>query len=424
MKQRSNRTLMGVAAALSSLLLISGCAGSAGSGGGKSGGGSGFEYGADQSEIDKALADLEPVTLKYQANAASQNSPLAADVQPFVDEIEKKSGGKITIDVVWGQAVAGWDEIDDALTDGRLDLAYTINGYKPSEYPGVSQLGNLTASFSKEPLIGDLIMNGALQEIAWSSPDYISDFEDKGLTLLLPAGLGGAYYSFCNSPGTSVEEWKGRQVRSANAAQEKLLKNIGANPVSLEYTETYEALQRNSIDCTVMASVAAVQDGIVEVAPYLTYSPSSGWAQAQGEYVAGTSFEQLPLAYQQIIFDAMATTHSAQMKSFIDPLVDAAKMAKENGGGFEAFNPELEASYEKSTEALRKDAEDSGIINTQGNEADFNAVVDKWAGVVKELGYKSGDVSKFDEWYDPKEIDLDPFGKRVFEETSLEHRPS
>lgn len=426
MKRRSTRTLLAVTGiAVTGALALSGCAGSAGSGNNESGSSAGFEHGASQDEVDALLTELEPVTLKFQANAASQNSPLAKDMQPFMDEVKERSGGKITVEPVWGQAVAGWTEIDDALADGRLDLAYTINSYKPSEFPALAEFGKLTASFESTPLVSDLVINGALNEVAWSSPEYIGDFEDKGLTLLLPAALGAGYFADCTTPGTTTDAWGGRQVRSANAGQEKLLRDVGANPISLEYTETFEALQRNTIDCSILASVAAVQDGIIDVAPNMVFGQGHQWPRAQGEYVAGSSFKQLPLPYQQIIFDAMATTHAAHVKSFLDPIADAVETAKAEGGAVAPLEGELAEKFAASADELRQQAEDSGLLVTGGKESDFDAVVTKWEGIVEELGYEAGgDMADFDEWYDASTMDLEDFGQRVFDEVSLEHRPS
>lgn len=61
-------------AAIASLALLAGCAGSVGGDGSESGdsAGEGFAVDASQDEIDEALADLDPVTLKFQPSAMSE----------------------------------------------------------------------------------------------------------------------------------------------------------------------------------------------------------------------------------------------------------------------------------------------------------------------------------------------------------------
>src|SRR5690625_4190012 len=97
-------------------LVLSGCAGSGAEG--KKGDNKGFEFGASQDEVDESIADLEPVTLTYQASAGSPNSIVAQKGIAFQEAVEERSNGQIEIDIVWGQAIAGYPEMIDALTDG------------------------------------------------------------------------------------------------------------------------------------------------------------------------------------------------------------------------------------------------------------------------------------------------------------------
>src|SRR5699024_1311496 len=105
------RLMVPLALVSTAALVLSGCAGAAGGAGSDSGGGDGFAHGAAQEEVDAVLADLEPVTLKYQPAASSPNSIMAPATHAYKAYIEERSGGKITLDVIWGQAVAGYDEI-------------------------------------------------------------------------------------------------------------------------------------------------------------------------------------------------------------------------------------------------------------------------------------------------------------------------
>ncbi|MDN6380263.1 MAG: C4-dicarboxylate ABC transporter substrate-binding protein, partial [Brevibacterium aurantiacum] len=67
------------AAMFASLALLAGCAGSVGGSGTDSdtAAGEGFAGDASQGEIDEALADLDPVTLKFQPSSMSEKSILA-----------------------------------------------------------------------------------------------------------------------------------------------------------------------------------------------------------------------------------------------------------------------------------------------------------------------------------------------------------
>src|SRR5699024_6020431 len=140
---RARRAAMATAALGVLSLTMSACAGSAGSGGGGGGGeaGEGFAYDAPQEEVDAAIADLDPITIKFQPSSASPDSVMAPAGTVFKEIVEERSGGKITVELVWGQAIAGYAEVHDALSDGRLDVAYTLPVYDPAQFAAVNDLG-------------------------------------------------------------------------------------------------------------------------------------------------------------------------------------------------------------------------------------------------------------------------------------------
>src|SRR5699024_5797854 len=114
---------LGGAAALSALaLVLTACAGSAGGSTPGSEAGDGCDYAASDEEVAAALEDLEPVTITYQVPATSQDSPQAPLGTEFKEAVEERSGGKITVDLAWNQSIATYDEIHDALADGRVDM--------------------------------------------------------------------------------------------------------------------------------------------------------------------------------------------------------------------------------------------------------------------------------------------------------------
>src|SRR5699024_12035840 len=65
--------------------------------------------------------------------------------------------------------------------------------------------------------------------------------------------------------------WAGRQIRIGSQAAESTVRDIGANPVSLEYVEAFEGLQRGTIDCTMTQLGSAASFGVPTAAPNISY---------------------------------------------------------------------------------------------------------------------------------------------------------
>src|SRR5699024_5651051 len=102
-------TLAGLAVA--ALLGLTACGGGMESGDAE---GDGFDYQAEQNVVDEAIAELEPVTLTFQTLAPSGEDPLGKQALEFQRIAEERSNGQIEIEIVWGMAAAGFDEVRQA----------------------------------------------------------------------------------------------------------------------------------------------------------------------------------------------------------------------------------------------------------------------------------------------------------------------
>ncbi|WP_453974688.1 TRAP transporter substrate-binding protein DctP [Brevibacterium pityocampae] len=406
---------------------LSSCAGSAGSGGGGGDGGdagSGFEYGASQEDVNSAIEGLDPITIKFQPSAASQNSVMAPAGTVFKEIVEERSNGQIEVEIIWGQAIAGYAEVHDALADGRLDVAYTLPVYQPTEFPAVNDLGTAMAGLPASPFQGELVANAVGKEIAWANENVLTQYEEKGLVPLTPLAASGGNYSVCNKPVESADDWDGLQVRIASTAQSAQVQHLGASPVSMEYTETFEALQRGTVDCTLGQLVPSAEAGIFEVAPHLGYTTEASFSRSPGAYLAGSSFADMPLAYQQIIFDSNSLASSGGMKAVIDGNAAAVQQAKDAGGEVQAFADDIQQEIMAYSEQLTDDAISNGQI-----DEDISTVIkeaeEKWAKEFEELGYTDeGETKDFNDWYDT-ETDYMDYATTSYENgADMEHRPS
>ncbi|TSI16151.1 TRAP transporter substrate-binding protein DctP [Brevibacterium aurantiacum] len=410
-------------ATVASLALLAGCAGSVGGSDSDSdaSAGEGFAYDAPQDEIDEALADLDPVTLKFQPSAMSEKSILAPNGLDVKKAIEERSGGKITVDIVWGQAIASYADVDDALADGRVDLAFTLPSYTPAEYPAFDALGTAMSTLPSSPVASDLAANAAGVQAAWETPEVLAEFEDKNLVPLIPMLAAGGYSTMCSKSMTSLDDWKGKQLRVGSAAAGKQVTDLGATPVSLSFPETYEALQRGTVDCDLGQLAPNVEAGTFEVAPNIGVASDAGIARSAGAITAGKKYSELPVAYQQIVFDSMSTTFSTMMEVVIGAKAMAVEQAKANDGSVEPFDDDVQKQMAKYARTLSdKTAKNAGVPDAPSTLKTAGA---DWQKSVTELGYEDkGDFADLDQWY-PKDANYDELGTQLFEKAMAGHRP-
>ncbi|MGO1183301.1 MAG: TRAP transporter substrate-binding protein DctP [Micrococcaceae bacterium] len=423
-QKRHVRTgLMMTALVASGSLLLAGCGGdSVGAGSDEAG----FDFEASQEEIDQVLADLDPVTLVYQANATSPSSVVGQAGVMVKEAIEERSGGKISVDIVWGQAIASYGELDDALVDGRIDLAWHHPIYFPSDYPAYNELSTVMSLLPTSPYQGEIVTNAVIADVAYNTPAVTEEMEAKGLVPLVPMASSGSYNTLCTSPGNEPQDWSGRSVRAASQALETLVRDIGASPVSLQYPETYDALQRNVIDCTLGVLAGAAESTFPAVAPHLSYTTGdvNFPTRAVGAHLAGPSFTNLPLAYQQIVFDAIVEMYAGNATAITEGTAEGVRQVREAGGEIEEFAPETEQLIIDSSAQLREDATNSGVLDDEVLERIEESTA-KWQARAEEMGIEDGgSFDTLDEWYVHDPDAIVEFGEQVFEEVFLERRPS
>ena len=79
-------------------------------------------------------------------------------------------------------------------------------------------------------------------------------------------------------------------MRVGSAAAGKQVTDLGATPVSLSFPETYEALQRGTVDCDLGQLAPNVEAGTFEVAPNIGVASDAGIARSAGAITAGKKY--------------------------------------------------------------------------------------------------------------------------------------
>lgn len=429
MKHRSLLRIASIAACAS--LALTGCtmAGN-NSSGSNSAAGAGVSFGASKEDFQKALADMEETTLKFQVSSTSASSISGQRDQAFADAIEEWSGGKIKIEVIYANAVVPPDGISDALSDGRLDLAHWLTSYHKDEMPAFVALQDALVAAPSSPLNGEIATHFAAQEVAFNTPEIMAEFEEQGMTVLNPLNTFGSTALACNDPKESLADFAGTQIRVNAAAQVVQSEAMGASTVSLQLGETYEGLQRNVIQCTYGSMTTMVSNGWLEQAKNI-YIPQEGtFGIGSGSIVAGSSWAQLPLAAQQLIFDQMSVYNTGELGQTFAAQAEGIIAAKEAKGGMHYLSDEINAALLKGNEKVLDQVRESERLDGNKLVTDVEAASEKWSGFADELGFKDeGEILNFSEWYkgngevnDPEY--LGPIADKFFEEVLLPHRPA
>ncbi len=295
------------------------------------------------------------VTYKPQGAGDAQ----ARSTQWFADEFAKRTGGKHKIQIFWGGSLVKVREIPDALQSGTGDFGDIVTPYFMDRFP----LNNAVGYFIPQP-------NGVLKiaELlkSWNEkyPQFSEEMTRNNIKVVSYRPLA-SYGLICIKPVKTISDLKGLRIRSYGAAYPKIIEALGATPVSMSTSDTYEALGRKILDCTPISIDLARGWKYDEVAKYYI------------DFPFGASFGH------QV---------SMNLKAYnkLDPATK--KVVDDLGNEYTAvFNNMLEADSKKVVE----DWKSSGVTMVHMDVGDMKKIVanpaiqelrKKWAERAKSLG--------------------------------------
>ena len=420
------------AAALAGALTLTACAEESGSNGGQAGSGDagqsgeGVEFGASKDDYAAAFEDIDPITLNTQT-PGPQGSSTSKKFEEYFEAVEEWSGGKITFEIAYSNAIAPPTEIDNALQDGRLDVGLALPIYEPSEYPASSSINEISFIGRQTPLVGVLESHAWMLDVMMRTPEAQEEFESQGVHVLLPAFNSGHSHMVCTDERTDAEDFQGAQILSGGARQAAQIEALGATPVSIPYTEVYESLSRGVAQCTVSSMLGIALGGYADVANNVAVDPDTGFAITTGNIAINASvWESLPIEAQQLLFDRLDVFLQSTVANTWAAISEAVAAIDEAGGGFQPFGDDAKQTLQEANDGFLEELRGSlGVEDPDGFVDLALESSEKWHDIITgDLEYEDQDTYlDFADWYANEDVDLEPFATRVFEEVLLDHRP-
>lgn len=220
--------------------------------------------------IGPALAQQKLVINIATQPIASMPQYTQVDVPLIRDELQKKSNGRIEVKLgTWAERQIGGPEVLRLVRSGQLDIGgspfSTVSGDVP--FLDAADLSGLNPTVDQARRAADAIVPASNKEL-----------EKVGLKI-----IGHYTYSaqvfWCKRPVSSLDDLKGRKVRTIGGSMNDLVGALGMQPVGLPFGEVYAALERGVVDCAVTGAGSGNAAKWFEVANGL-YALPVGWSVA------------------------------------------------------------------------------------------------------------------------------------------------
>lgn len=178
-------------------------------------------------------------------------------------KVAELSNGRLQIQVLPAGAIAPAFEGTDAVRKGIADMAFNWAGLDIGRDPTGVLFGGYPGSMESVPMLHWLYVGGGAK--LWKEW-RLKKFNVVAFPLTIrPSEI----FAHSHKPIRSLDDFKGLKMRTVGAWA-KILKELGASPVSLPGAEIFPSLERKVIDATEWASPGEnVVMGFHEIAKYI-----------------------------------------------------------------------------------------------------------------------------------------------------------
>lgn len=186
--------------------------------------------------VSPAVSSAKTVTLKY-SNFFPPTHIQSKLAESWSKEVEKQTEGRVKVEYYPGGSLLKAKQIYDGVADGIADIGFSVLAYNRGRFP-VSGALDLPFGYPS----GVVATSVANELYSKMQP---KEFNDTKLMYLHAHGPG--FIHTRDKVVTKLEDLKGLRVRSTGMSAE-MVKALGATPVAMGMPDSYQSLQKGTVD--------------------------------------------------------------------------------------------------------------------------------------------------------------------------------
>ncbi|MEW6423862.1 MAG: TRAP transporter substrate-binding protein [Bacillota bacterium] len=288
--------------------------------------------------------EAKPIELKL-AHFWPSTHQIETDFVPgLAKAIEQATNGRVKITSYPGETLLRGAEIYDGVVKGVADIGIGVYAYTPGRFPVMEGF----------ELPGITYNNSAVSDrVFWETAKKfnLKELQDTKHLMIISCGPGQL---LTKTPVQKLADLKGMEIRTTGGSA-KTLSLLGATPVAMPQSETYEALSRGVVKGNLAPLETLKGFRFAEVVKYVTYAPFL-YDSAIFVVMNKDKFNSLPSDLQKAIEDACAKYYEEKGVGFFSSLDDAGvKFAKEKGVQFLTLSDQEKALWIERLKPLQDD---------------------------------------------------------------------
>jgi len=252
-------------------------------------------------------ASAEPITWNF--NIFGPPRAVTAGIEAMAEFYKKESNGNFIIKIAYGAALGPERQAPEAIKSGGYEGAQLCAGYYPNKFP-LTTVGELPFLAPRQ-----IAQNAKVYEAIVNDPPIVKEMADRWNIKYFGPTFLPAYEFMGNKRIAGVNDMKGVKMR-ISGLNAKALQSFGAVPTMVTAPESYQALERGTIDSFGFPySYTFGAYKLYEVAKYVTEGMAmNGFLCWQG--VSLTAWNKLPDNLKAKLPQAQALAAEALMKAY------------------------------------------------------------------------------------------------------------
>ena len=256
-----------------------------------------------QGLLDKAkLTDPTALTssgqsFEIQHVCIDRRLPTCVLVQSYwAPNLERRANGQVRLSVTSFAelGLAGPGTLNQ-VADGSLDMVNIYTGYVAGAYPALEaqSLWGTLSDWETSYL--------ALTDLAPDVDRLVTDLSRGSHVINRNWFAGSDQWFYSKEPLETVADFQGKKIRSHSAAMSDFIRGMGGEPVELDVTEIYSAMQIGAVDATVTTALLGVTGRLFEVSDHIA-GPVIGFGYTNN-VINKDVWNAMPQDLQQIMIE-------------------------------------------------------------------------------------------------------------------------
>ena len=190
-----------------------------------------------------ADAPLEPVTLQLTMHDP-ETSRVGQGMIAWAEEVNKATGGALTIKVNGSGSLAGAPDALDYVKKGSADIGWVYTMFNPGQFT-LTEVVSIPMAGIDHPV--------QTANILWDLYDETPELQaelNNGFKMLEMYGNPANFISTTDKPIKSLDDIKGVSLRCPAGGMSEVMAAWGANPMNVPAGEAADALQKGTIQGT------------------------------------------------------------------------------------------------------------------------------------------------------------------------------